>query len=49
MLIVYRMGRLCGGAHEISGINPLTTEPQAIFLLLENDNLGIIKISLKIQ
>ena len=22
--------------------NPFTTEPQAIFLLLENDNLGII-------
>ena len=23
-------------------LNPFTTEPQAIFLLLENDNLGII-------
>ena len=23
-------------------VNPITTEPQAIFLLLENDNLGII-------
>ena len=23
-------------------ISPFTTEPQAIFLLLENDNLGII-------
>ena len=23
-------------------LNPFTTEPQVIFLLLENDNLGII-------
>ena len=23
-------------------INPFTTQPQAIFLLLQNDNLGII-------
>ena len=25
-----------------SVLNPFTTEPHAIFLLLENDNLGII-------
>ena len=25
----------------VRNFNPFTTEPQAIFLLLENDNLGI--------
>ena len=30
------------GRTDISNFNPFTTEPQAIFLLLENVNLGII-------
>ena len=33
---------MCLLSVESFAINPFTTEPQAIFLLLENDNLGII-------
>ena len=34
----------------IAEFNPFTTEPRAIFLLIENDNLGIIILKfIKIQ